>query len=142
MDMGPMKFLVQRKTPDATATMGEMFADGIHLCFTLEPKVPIEAGTYELTIYPSPHFNRLMPLVNGVPGHTGVEIHWGNWATNTEDCTLVGSVVGQDFVGHSVEEFDDIFLKIQASVEAGPTYITYLDAEPTVPDLDGSITIG
>jgi hypothetical protein len=127
-----MKFVVQRQKPDATATMGELFIEGIHQCFTLEPAVPIPAGTYELIIYPSPHFKRLMPLVSGVPGHTGVEIHWGNWASDTEDCTLVGTVENGDFVGHSVEEFNILFQIIQDAVNSGPQTITYLDPEGMV----------
>src|SRR5208283_3231122 len=107
-----MKFLVQRHPSDGTATMGELFIDGVHSCVTLEPSTPIPAGTYDLDITWSPRFVRLMPEVASVPGYSGVRIHWGNRAEDTEGCTLVGEYSGRDFIGHSVDEFNLLFRTI------------------------------
>jgi hypothetical protein len=120
---------VQRQATDEVATLGQLFLAGAPECFTLEPPTPIPAGTYSLTIRWSPRFSRLMPHVENVPGHAGILIHWGNWAKDTEDCLLVGTISGVDFVGHSVAEFDALYLKIQAALLNGPCTISYLDAE-------------
>jgi len=122
-----MKIVVQRRPPDSIATLGEMLIDGVHECFTLEPASTFAAGTFDLVIDQSVRFRRLMPHVLNVPGHSGIRIHWGNWAKDTEDCTLVGETVGTDFVGHSVEEFNLFFQKLQAALEQGPVTISYLD---------------
>jgi len=37
-----------------------------------------------------------------VPGHTGVEVHPGNFPRDTHMCVLPGSTRGTDFVGNSV----------------------------------------
>jgi len=127
-----MNFLVQRTLRDGTVALGELFLDSIHECYTLEPANPIPQGTYDLTIRHSPRFNRAMPHVEDVPGHTGILIHWGNWAKDTEDCLLVGRTQEADFIGHSVEEFDVLFQKIQTALREGPQRITYLDPKPAV----------
>ena len=118
--------------------MGELLINNTHCCYTLEPQNPIPAGTYDLDIQFSPRFNRLMPHVLNVTGHSGILIHWGNWAKDTEDCLLVGETEGTDFIGHSVDEFNVLFQIIQDAVMAAPQTITYLDApQPTYPDVDG-----
>ena len=118
--------------------MGELLINDSHAAYTLEPAKPIPAGTYDLEITFSPKFNRLMPHVENVPGHTGILIHYGNTALDTSGCTLVGETEGADFIGHSVDEFNVLFQIIQDAVLAGPQTITYLDPpEPTYPDVDG-----
>ena len=139
-----MIWLVNRQPSDGTATLGELFIDGNHECWTLEPATPIPTGTYDLIINFSTRFQRLMPLVVNVPGHTGIRIHWGNWAKDTEDCTLVGTTKGADFVGHSVAEFNVLFQKLQDELTAGrPVTITYQDPMPQSqhPDVDGEISV-
>jgi hypothetical protein len=123
-----MSIVVQRFESDGTATLGEMFIDSVHECYTLEPAIPIPAGTYELTIDFSNRFQRRMPHVMNVPGHQGIRIHWGNWSEDTQLCTLVGTTEGKDFVGHSVDEFNAFFLKLDELLSKGEVYITYRDA--------------
>lgn len=122
-------WVVKRQPSDGVATLGELLIDGVHECFTLEPPDPIDAGTYDLVIDWSERFNRLMPHVMNVPDHTGIRIHWGNWRKDTEDCTLVGETEGTDFIGHSVDEFDELFLKLRDDLNAGPVTITYQELE-------------
>lgn len=123
-----MPLLIQRRASDGTATLGEMFIDGEHECYTLEPAIPIPAGTYELIIDMSVRFKRRMPHVLNVPGHEGIRIHWGNTAVDTKLCTIVGETVAADFVGHSLDEFNAFFLKLDELLSKGPQYITYRDA--------------
>lgn len=128
-----MSTTVARNVGDGTAVLGELSIDGMFECYTLEPDPPIQAGTYDLTIDWSNRFQRLMPHVVGVPPcppDRGIRVHWGNWRKDTKDCTLVGKTDGKDFVGHSVEEFNLFFQKLQALVEAGPQTITYVDPTP------------
>jgi hypothetical protein len=148
MGVNEMSFLVKRRWADARSMMGELLVDSFHTCYTLEPPQKtdgtkpraIPAGSYDLTIRHSPRFNRLMPHVENVPDFDGVLIHWGNFPKDTEGCTLVGTIRGTDFVGHSREEFDIIFRKIQDALATGPQTITYLDPEPFVmhPDVEGT----
>lgn len=121
-----MTFEVRREKPDGIATLGKLYIDGVFECFTLEPPDPIPAGTYPLTINWSIRFGRTMPQVCSVPGHTGIRIHWGNWRKDTEDCTLVGTTEGKDFIGHSVDEFNRLYDKIFDTIKAfGPQLIIY-----------------
>lgn len=122
-----MKLVVQRGESDSISTPGELFVDGQHFCYTLEPQKPTPAGTYDLTIRQSPRFGRLMPHIENVPGYTGILVHWGNWAKDTEGCTLVGETEGEDFIGHSVDEFNKLFRLLQDGITAGGITITYLD---------------
>jgi len=125
-----MRITVQRQTQDGVSTIGEMLIDGTHECWTLEPANPILAGTYDLIIDFSRHFQRLMLHVLNVPPcppDRGIRIHWGNIAANTEGCTLVGETDGKDFVGKSVDEFNVLFGKIQDALQEGPVTITYVD---------------
>lgn len=133
-----MNFAVKRRWPESQSLMGQFMIDNFHECYTLEPPVKtdgskpraIPAGTYPLTIRFSPRFNRLMPHVENVPDFAGVLIHWGNFPKDTEGCTLVGSIQGTNFVGHSREEFDLLFEKIDKAFDAGPQTIIYIDPEP------------
>lgn len=75
--------------------------------FTLEdkvrelPGVPVEQwklpqitaipiGRYRVVMDMSSRFNREMPHLLDVPGFTGVRIHAGNTAVDTEGCPLIG----------------------------------------------------
>jgi hypothetical protein len=126
-----MNWLVERQPSDGVATLGELFIDGVHECWTLEPPDTFAAGTFDLVIDRSERFGRLMPHVLNVPGHTGIRIHWGNWRKDTKDCTLVGETEGTDFIGHSVEAFNILFSKLLGDLDGGPVTITYADPTPT-----------
>ena len=102
-----MQLTLQRKASDAGATIGELTAEGQHLCYTVEdvvrevPGAPVDtwkvrgktaipAGRYRSTVTLSPRFRRLLPLLHDVPGFAGVRIHPGNTASDTEGCILPG----------------------------------------------------
>lgn len=85
-------------------TIGRMAIGGQYFCDTLEPqwrnlkggerKMPgrtaIGEGTYPVVITKSPRFCRWLPLLVGVPQFSGIRIHAGNTAEDTEGCILVG----------------------------------------------------
>jgi hypothetical protein len=134
-----MSFIVQRLRTSATTVMGQLIVDGAHFCYTLEPNPPIPAGTYDLIIDQSVRFGRRMPHVLNVPGYTGIRLHWGNWRKDTEGCTLTGTTEAIDFVGHSVEAFNELFREIEDHLKDGPQTISYVDQSGSAPDVDGEI---
>lgn len=104
-----------------TYTIGRLLEYGAYFCDTLEDPVrelkdlnndgdfddpgegkiygqtAIPAGRYEIVMTYSPRFKKIMPLLVGVPGFTGVRIHAGNSAEDTEGCILTGKnkIVGR-----------------------------------------------
>lgn len=88
-----MKLDLIREISTAESTIGELAIDGEFECVTLEDpvrdrKIPdvtaIPSGTYDPVIARSPRFKRLMPRLEDVPGHSGILIHWGNTAHDTD----------------------------------------------------------
>lgn len=104
---------IARKAPDQNCTMGLLGLNGIWECYTLEPSPPVTPpGRYTYTVGPSLKFGHNVIHVNDVPGHTGIEVHCGNTKIDTDGCTLVGRTEGNDFIGHSQEEFAALLAKI------------------------------
>ena len=78
--------------------------EGGRLCDTLEPtwrdyangaykvkgKSAIPEGRYAVVISWSPKFKQWLPILLGVPKFSGIRIHAGNTAKDTEGCILVG----------------------------------------------------
>lgn len=96
-----MKIIVKRTFLGKDYTIGKMYLDGIPFCDTLEDTVrpagqkiygetAIPAGKYKVIKTMSPRFKKLLPLICDVPGFSGVRIHAGNTAADTEGCILVG----------------------------------------------------
>ena len=98
-----MELKLKRIAKRDTYTIGRLFIDGEYFCDTLEDKVrdlskeakvkgqtAIPTGRYRVYLTYSPHFNRILPLLEDVPQFTGVRIHRGNTAKDTEGCILVG----------------------------------------------------
>ena len=56
-----------------------------------------------------------MPHILGVPGFTGVRIHCGNTAEDTEGCILLGRRRGNAEIFESRVAFDAFFEKLQAA---------------------------
>lgn len=79
----------------------------------------IPYGTYEVTITYSPRFKRKMPLINGVKGFSGIRIHSGNTAADTDGCPLPGinDTVGR--VSNSRYWTNLIYTKIEQALARG-----------------------
>ncbi len=125
-----MLMILQRQPSADGATIGELSIGGVHECYTCEDvvrppgvKVPgqtaIPAGRYRVTVTFSNRFQRLLPLLNDVPGFTGIRIHPGNTAADTDGCLLVGVTKGTNTIGQSRMAFEPLFAKIVAAVQDG-----------------------
>ena len=113
-----MKIEIKRWLIGEKSTIGSMFIDGVFKCYTLEdvvrpkgaPKVwgqtAIPSGTYPVVVNVSPRFHKLYPRILNVPGFTGILIHAGNTAENTDGCILVGlGVDSADRISRATEAF-------------------------------------
>jgi hypothetical protein len=93
-------------------------------------KVPgrtcIPAGTYKVGAYFSPKHQRQVPLLENVPDFEYVEIHAGNYPSDTNGCLLLGDTVDADFVGESqiaVNRFyDQFFAALNSGADISITY--------------------
>jgi len=105
--------LIRRHFKD-TYTIGRMLIDKNYYCDVLEDVVrdlkdinhdgdfndpgegkiygetAIPYGRYQVEVTLSPKFKRRLPILLDVPGFTGIRIHAGATAKNTEGCILVG----------------------------------------------------
>lgn len=116
-----MELLLKRIARKKDYTIGRLYVDGVYVCDTLEDydrlyfggikesgKTAIPVGRYRVLLNSySPRFGQkepykslqkgCVPLISGVPGFSGVRIHIGNTASDTDGCPLVGrnKVVGQ-----------------------------------------------
>ena len=141
-----MEITVERKWKKDGYTIGTLsidgkrLGDGKHYCCTLEDtdrgldskmslekilflKKPhltaIPTGRYQITVTYSPHFKRNLPLLNNVPGYSGVRVHPGNTAADTDGCILVGENNAKGRVNNSRYWFGIVFEKITSAIKRG-----------------------
>lgn len=142
-----MRLHLIRHTFHRAWTLGTLYIEFTPFCFTLEDpdrlavgldKVPgstaIPAGEYTAEVTHSPRFKRTLPLIDGVENFTGVRIHSGNTAADTEGCILVGRKMEMGYVFDSrlaLERVMDQFLQ-----EDPPHVIQITRVEFALPMLD------
>lgn len=109
-----LEFFLVRKYFTNEYTIGKLSVDGSYLTDTLEPvvrdlhdinhdgdftdtgegkimgKTAIPYGRYEIKLVYWAKHKRKCPLLQNVPGFTGIFIHAGNTAEDSEGCILVG----------------------------------------------------
>jgi hypothetical protein len=119
-----MKLLLERLQLDPDVTIGSLSIDGEWQCWTCEDtvrdlgvKVPgqtaIPFGSYPIDITFSQRFQRDLPLLMYVPNFSGVRIHPGNTAADTEGCVLVGEMRLAKSVGKSRAAFDALYPRLR-----------------------------
>ncbi len=96
-----INFTLHRRIYSDTSTIGDLVLDGKFLCNTLEDvarplgikvakKTAIQPNIYIVRNTMSKRFGKIMPEILNVPFFSGVRIHPGNDADDTEGCILPG----------------------------------------------------
>jgi hypothetical protein len=120
----------------AASTIGELTIDGKFECYILEDadrlrkrrkkeygKTAIPRGTYEIRLTYSPRFKKKLPLLANVPGFTGIRIHAGNTAEDTEGCLLPGLTRSENFVGQSKRALGKLIKQLERAEREGKRII-------------------
>ena len=79
-----------RNQPKGSAITGRLVINGRYFCNTLERVgYQIPALCYPVRVTMSPRFKRLLPIVQNVPGRSGIRIHRGSKPEHSSGCVLV-----------------------------------------------------
>jgi hypothetical protein len=113
------EWTLTRKPPEGESLLGLLDTQGGVLCYTLEhTSLAIPEGRYPVLLTvsnrakrgelwsPVPTFE--LPLLQDVPGRSGIRIHAGNTAEDSVGCILVGS----DVQGLSLEHSRPALIRI------------------------------
>lgn len=125
-----MDITITRKWKTEESTIGELNIKPYFTCYTLEDvereagakiygKTAIPKGKYQVIPDYSNRFKIIMPHILNVPGFTGVRIHKGNSAKDTEGCILVGAFKGDNRIWDCSSVFDYILRAIKEASNNG-----------------------
>jgi len=129
---------LRRKYYFPESVIGRLFIDEHFECYTLEDvergtkvlgKTAIPRGTYTVILDYSNRFKRIMPHILEVPGFTGIRIHPGNTAEDTEGCILVGSAKGEGVIFNSRIAFNRLLAKMEMAESLSETIIILIEKE-------------
>ena len=109
--MGIMRLTLVRIANRPTYCIGKLYIDGVYFSDTIEDtdrglddkmdekeilkrkikgETAIPTSIYPIQITYSPKYKKMMPLLLNVKGYSGIRIHSGNTAKDTEGCLIVG----------------------------------------------------
>lgn len=122
--------VVERYSRSKDGTLSRVLFEDSYLV-GLEPyDYIVPAGNYLLTLTHSPRFsakypynklhNAQVPLINGVPGHSGVRIHVGNYLSDTQGCLLVGCSVAPGMIKNSALAYKELLTRMQKIESQNP----------------------
>jgi len=144
-----MKLKIWRKWPKSGYTIGILYVSGAKLCNTLEDtdrgleqkmpvgkinqlktwgKTAIPKGTYKVILSVSPKFKDrawakkyggLTPEILNVKGFSGVRIHVGNLASDTDGCPLAGDNTAVGRLTNSTKRYYELMDKLVPAWEKG-----------------------
>lgn len=115
-------------------TLGRLMVDGSHFGYTCEDtdrelevyperkihgQSAVPRGRYRLTTSASQRFGKVLPILLDVPGFSGVRIHGGNTAADTEGCPLLGHVRTANGVANCAERVSTLTQMIIDEEAAG-----------------------
>ena len=142
---------VDRFVSDADTTISRITVDGEFICFGLEDEyretklskeTRIPAGTYKIKLRKTgthhakyslrfADIHKGMLHIQNVPNFTGILIHCGNTAEDTEGCLLVGSQAitepGDMKIINSTAAYRRLYSLVVDAAEAGDLTIKFLD---------------
>jgi len=123
---------LKRHTFAESFTEGELFANGVKVCDTIEDRYRdlskeekvhgetcIPFGVYPVIMSMSPRFGRMLPEVVNVPQFSGIRIHPGNSAKDSEGCILPGIRAGNGWVKDSRITYQKIEQLIKSALVKG-----------------------
>lgn len=129
-----MKLELVRIANRPTYCIGKLYIDGVWFCDTIEDtdrglddsmsvdeilkkkikgETAIPTGIYKIEITYSPKYKRMMPIMIGVKGYSGIRIHSGNTSKDTEGCLLVGKNTKVGMVTDSRNTYQRLFARLQ-----------------------------
>lgn len=129
-----MRLTLIRVANRPTYCIGKLYIDGVYFSDVLEDvdrglddamdvetikklkvngQTAIPTGIYQVLLTYSPKYKRIMPLINNVKGYSGIRIHSGNTAKDTEGCLLVGKNKEVGKVLESRVTYNALFKRLQ-----------------------------
>lgn len=120
-----MQLVLKRIVQSKLSTEGRLEVNGVFQCFTLKPayrevpgapvkdwkvmgKTAIPVGNYPVSVTYFRKDKYYSPILEDVPGFSGIRIHIGNFPADTDGCILVGTKLGPDKVINSKIAFSDL----------------------------------
>ena len=137
--MKTLELKLVRLMMGTAATLGKFYTDGKYYGVTCEDKdrkleaggvkvakqTAIPRGRYRVVVTFSNRFQKMLPLLEDVPGFTGVRIHGGNTHEDTEGCILLGKVATPTGIANCAERVSTLTQMIIDAEEQGqPCWIT------------------
>lgn len=142
MNFDHVQLILRRTKYSSTATLGRLYIVGmVPHWYTLEDtnrdwdkdgvldekkvygQTCIPFGQYIIKMQQSPHFNKLMPYLQDVPGFTSVMIHPGNTVEDTKGCILLGIDYDDSESDYTVSSSQKAFAQLYAILKVA-NYIT------------------
>lgn len=129
-----MRLTLRRIANKKDYCIGRLYINGVYFCDTLEDtdrglddtmteedikemkvygETAIPTGIYTVLLTYSPKYKKVMPLINKVKGYSGIRIHSGNTAKDTEGCLLVGKNTKVGMVTDSRNTYNALFKRLQ-----------------------------
>ena len=98
-----------RKTKDGKAVRGCLRMEGQEIATLENADYIIPVGIYAISVTWSSRFKRMLPLVEQVPGRSGIRFHRGTKPEHSKGCILVSAALEQELTAK--------WLALQASNE-------------------------
>ena len=114
-----MYYKLIRDTPHGNAVHGKLYrvshytnkrtgelVERLHyICDTLENlDYLVTALVYRIAVTQSPRFNRLLPILQQVPGRSGIRFHRGSRPEHSKGCILISPAMEQELTSRWLAE--------------------------------------
>lgn len=109
-------------------TVRPLVCEGQHCTGIVRGQTAILAGTYEIVDTYSPRFKKNVLMLVGVPGFSGIRIHSGNSAEDTEGCLILGNRATPTGVAESNAAMKQFNADVRTALKSGRVWITIKDS--------------